>query len=609
MFWDENLERIKKIYEPYAALVESQEFREKPYRVERLTHDFPDAYVIGEGYQCFLHSVYNPEFEALFMIEKAKSLETIFLFGGGFFYHVEKLREAYPNKVLIVIEPDIQIFKMAMESRSLKILEDPSVVLFLTDSSLQIAQSAFQMMKSIGFKKFDIIPLMSYKIFAGQIYAQLYEDFGKQFHLAAANLNTELFFLKNWVSNEIKNYKRIIAEHQPMLNRIFGKTIKVPAVVVGAGPSIDKNIDVLKKYRNRVLVIGAGSGINILKKNGIVPDLAVIVDGSIQEDKIVEAVPEESVLCYHTTATASGIANSSAFKTYFIGSDDRFFPVSKEPIMKEIQPVLMGGSCVNSAADIAAKLGCETVIFVGQDMAYTDKQLYGDGAAFKDLIERDTREKVIKEDIFGNPIETNHSFLSIRMALNMYTRNYDDIRFINATEGGLGIEGVPNETLESVLSILEDPGIDFSALIKNALNTLPERELVFQTEAAFDAYLEEIKEIKVLSEERLLKIAKLLNRIDEMKDKVIKRRLDEILKITKTLDDFELNDSLFSKSLQEFDTALRHQANSSLDSYKTVKEKYTMLARNLSNYYEKYHYLVLVAEENFKGGKDHAGEN
>ncbi len=59
-----------------------------------------------------------------------------------------------------------------------------------------------------------------------------------------------------------------------------GAAENIPAVVVGSGPSLGMEIEALRRLKNHVCIIAAGSSIQALLKHGIEPDLIVAMDPS-----------------------------------------------------------------------------------------------------------------------------------------------------------------------------------------------------------------------------------------------------------------------------------------------------------------------------------------
>ena len=65
----------------------------------------------------------------------------------------------------------------------------------------------------------------------------------------------------------------------------------MPAIVVAAGPSLNKNIDELKRAKGKAFIIAVDTAIKPLLKKGIIPDMFAIVDGK----KPIELVQNEEV--------------------------------------------------------------------------------------------------------------------------------------------------------------------------------------------------------------------------------------------------------------------------------------------------------------------------
>jgi len=125
------------------------------------------------------------------------------------------------------------------------------------------------------------------------------------------------------------------------------------------------------------------------------------------------------------------------------------------------------GSVATMALGFAFVLGCEPIIFVGQDLAYSDGRTYCSGLHFQDdwfasgmtpekwrqkWDELRSCQKVIRmEDIFGRPIETTKTLAAYWNWIIKEIENHPGIRFVNATEGGILKEGVQVISLREAL--------------------------------------------------------------------------------------------------------------------------------------------------------------
>ncbi len=113
---------------------------------------------------------------------------------------------------------------------------------------------------------------------------------------------------------------------------------------------------------------------------------------------------------------------------------------------------------MNSCIAIACALGCNPIIFVGLDLAFTDQKQYAEGIiADPSFSEKQclqltdvNAQPLLKQDINGQPIYTLWKWIAEAKWISQFAKKHPEVMFINATEGGLGIEEIPNQTLKKV---------------------------------------------------------------------------------------------------------------------------------------------------------------
>ena len=84
-------------------------------------------------------------------------------------------------------------------------------------------------------------------------------------------------------------------------------------------------------------------------------------------------------------------------------------------------------------------MGCNPIIFVGQDLAFTENRTHSKDTFSQDIIESNSMRNV--EDIYGNTIHTSKNlYIYLRWIQNRIAVE-KEIEFIDATEGGARIKG------------------------------------------------------------------------------------------------------------------------------------------------------------------------
>lgn len=128
--------------------------------------------------------------------------------------------------------------------------------------------------------------------------------------------------------------------------------------------------------------------------------------------------------------------------------------------------LFQGGSVAHTCTSFARLLGCNPIIFIGQDLAYTNNKLHADNAVVEGESNNVNNTGIYVKGVVEDKVLTNHDLNMFRERLETIIRIYKDITFINCTEGGAHIEGTEVRTLREVIEEFNYP-ID-----KNAINRI-----------------------------------------------------------------------------------------------------------------------------------------
>ncbi|MBA2369019.1 MAG: motility associated factor glycosyltransferase family protein [Candidatus Protochlamydia sp.] len=244
-------------------------------------------------------------------------------------------------------------------------------------------------------------------------------------------------------------------------NALFAKFENVPAIICGAGPSLNKNIEQLKGLNEKALIFAGSSALNALIPNGILPHFGVAIDpNQAQLPRVKAAEPHKIPFFYRHRLFNEALKAISGPRLYLTGTGG--YEISdwfEQELKIEGKKLDEGHNVVNFCVEIAHALGCNPIIFAGVDLAFTNEQHYAEGvAADLKLTENDFRTEedfesnaLLKEDINGQPIHTLWKWVTEAEWIADFAKEHPEITFINATEGGLGFKDVPNSTLNEVI--------------------------------------------------------------------------------------------------------------------------------------------------------------
>ena len=222
----------------------------------------------------FIHSSYNPAKEADNWCSHIaeQNVEVFVLWGLGLGYHLDQLKEKYPERRIVVIEPDYNIFFSLLQSRDISgIVDDKGIKLIVAEDPDEIVTQILEWLENPIFRSYKFLIYTGYIGKYDEAWHKFNDSFRNKLFNASVNLTAHDWFGDIWLENFFGNLTGIL--NHPYASIFFNKFKDVPCVIVGAGPSIDKNIAALKRLKGRAVIIAAGTTYQVLLKNGISPNI------------------------------------------------------------------------------------------------------------------------------------------------------------------------------------------------------------------------------------------------------------------------------------------------------------------------------------------------
>lgn len=152
----------------------------------------------------------------------------------------------------------------------------------------------------------------------------------------------------------------------------------VPAILVGAGPSLDTSLNFLRRVSDDFFVLAVDTALYPLQTQGITPDLVVSVDPQKENLRYLEGIELRSGVTASLTAQPDflrGAENSCAFP-FYIASAETEYPMV--PVFQEIlkfvdglSPLPAAGSVSTTGLALLKWFDCDPIINIGIDHAYT----------------------------------------------------------------------------------------------------------------------------------------------------------------------------------------------------------------------------------------------
>ncbi len=336
----------------------------------------PDA----NGAITLLCSQYDPveEAEAFVRGAQAEGMMSYAVLGLGLGYHIEALyRAASPEALLFIFEPDAGLAKAVLEARDLAALLSSPRVHLIVGGAAEVFEGLEPHVVALflGYRLVPHTPSLRRdpKAFQGVQKAILdLVDYGETALITATTIS---YLTKQNLCMNLPAYA-----FSPGVSALKDAWKGRPAVVIAAGPSLGKQLPLLKAARGRVTLICVGTALKPCLKAGVVPDLAATLDYSRLSAKYLEGLENVEV-----PLVVDSKGNWQAIEAY---PGPKYF--TQNPFLDNVLDhqagrdrghLDTGGTVANLCYSLAGLLGADPVIFVGLDLAYTHHTTHLPGTA------------------------------------------------------------------------------------------------------------------------------------------------------------------------------------------------------------------------------------
>jgi len=330
----------------------------------------------------FLHSKRNPLEEAKKVLEKklTESTQLCILGGFGLGYFCETLLRMRPNTPVIIIEPDIRLFRKALAQRDMtEFIGNNNITFVLGDKAEQIQTP----LTLFGCSDIVFIPNRAESRQFGDFFQKVQEYIHQHISRENINKNTLRKFGKTWVRNLLKNMNYFTK--YPGIEYFKDMFEGIPSLIIAAGPSLDTilpSLDVLQKH---CLIIAVDTASEICLRYGIEPDFLVVVDPQYWNSRHLDRAKLNNTIIISEPSTYPRVFRLlKGLPTYFCSS---LFPLGRylESLLSSTRGELgAGGSVATTAWDFARYLKCSPIFTAGLDLGFPYKTTHFKGGYFEE---------------------------------------------------------------------------------------------------------------------------------------------------------------------------------------------------------------------------------
>ncbi|EIY7328416.1 motility associated factor glycosyltransferase family protein [Campylobacter jejuni] len=365
-------------------------------------------------------------------------------FGNGILF--KALLQNKNHQHIVVFEKDIEIiwimfhildFSHELQSARLMILENDKLQ---TQDYTELCSSKpfFQ------FSRIYFLELMSH------YYERFHEDILGLNKKLAENFKNSIVSYGNDPLDALQGIEQFVYNlpqmiTHPSYKELLSKRkgISDTAIIVSTGPSLTKQLPLLKKYANKATIFCADSSYPILAKHGIKPDYVCMLE---RTELTAEFFNHDfGEFDKDIVFVCAGVVHPKAIeylkgKTFIITQKVLAFPYYIN--LKDFSYAAVGFSVAHTLSYLATYLSHKNIIFIGQDLAYAENgNSHPDDYQNSANYESQMYEHILTEAYGGKKeIKTHEVWIFFKQILEAMIIKYH-ITTYNCTEGGARIEG------------------------------------------------------------------------------------------------------------------------------------------------------------------------
>ncbi|EII8699022.1 motility associated factor glycosyltransferase family protein [Campylobacter jejuni] len=379
------------------------------------------------------------------ILEKTPRYPFICIYGIGNALLIKNLAKHY--KHLFVFESEIELFILALSMIDLS-EELCSGKIYLVD----IEEERVDIQLLILFDMKDMFEYLSlYEMFVNNsFYKQFQQDdwykanilCEKNIEVIVRNLNSSLHIGFECHSHLLQNipsmlesipFQRILSERKNKFDN---------AIVVSAGPSLAKQLPLLKAYQDKAVIFCADGALSMLEKEGIVPDYVTNLDCRDLAMKFFQNKEnlKQSIIALECATHPNIVRSLNAENCMIVLRNKALYQRFN---LNDFGYIDTGTHVSHFSYTLALALGFKNIIMIGQDLAFDEEgNSHSKGFSYGEKYQRESNFDKLKVPAYAGKGEvlTHITWNDYRIKLEyLFACNEQKAKFYNATEGGARI--------------------------------------------------------------------------------------------------------------------------------------------------------------------------
>ena len=337
-----------------------------------------------DGRGIYVHSRYRPLEEAGKFLDNLPAVDnpTFFIGGLGLGYHLLEFERRYDRPMLIVAEDDPGLLKAALCLHDFSGLIDSGRLVLLTSTDKNALQRKLSTCNANVLLGLQIVALPHTKRYHARFHEQMRRLLTDFVSVARTNLVTLLKNARITFKNIALNLPAYLGNRG--IEVLEEKAAGYPAIVVAAGPSLARNLAQLGPLRERAVIISVQTVLRLLHALRIMPHFVTSLDFHEVSTEFFRGIDDvgDCALIAEPKATWHVLDMFGGGKRVLWHKFYDTLLQEHGPVRGSLRP---GTTVAHLAFYLAQHLGCDPIIFVGQDLAFSEGMFYMPGSPIEQI--------------------------------------------------------------------------------------------------------------------------------------------------------------------------------------------------------------------------------
>jgi hypothetical protein len=373
----------------------------------------------------------------------------LLIIGLGLGDHLIYIQKAFPKNPKLVLELNSEVWAQSLSIQKTFFESYPNLWGFYYWSHLDQFSS---LLSFISPNEASLLP----HVIVLPAYRNLYSIFvnhciqiiQQKRERKTVNSATLRRFGKLWLRNTLRNISHYSCGIP--IQDLFGKFTGIPAILLGAGPSLDELLPWVLEIQNQCLIMAVDTALRPTLTHGLRVDFTMILEPQYWNTRHLDFVYNPDVLVITEISTHPRAYQIFEYPPILAGST---YPLGAYLEQGYFARLGAGGSVATSAWDFLNRLGVSEIYLVGIDLAFPKLHTHAAGSLSEQLVlTQATRLKPTETGNFtylqsGKPIQVMNNLgeeVTSDMRMNIYAAWFE-----SQCKNTSGSEESPNKEINS----------------------------------------------------------------------------------------------------------------------------------------------------------------